>query len=301
MKILVTGSNGLLGQKLVTLLQQQSNVQLIATARNASVQAIKKGEFHLLDVTDKKQVDSVIAALTPEVIIHTAAMTQVDECETKREACMLNNVTAVEHLVQACSANKVHLVHVSTDFIFDGSAGPLDETAKPNPVNFYGESKLAAEKIIQNSSISWSILRTVLVYGITNDLSRSNIVLWVKKNLEEKKTISVVNDQWRTPTLAEDLAMGCYLAALKKAKGIFNISGKDFMTPFDIAMKTAEFFNLDKSLISPTDSTQFKQAARRPLTTGFIIDKAKKELGYEPHSFLDGLEIISKQIPGISK
>ncbi len=296
MKILVTGTNGLLGQKLVTLLQQKENVQLIATARSASVQPIKRGTFHLLDVTNKATVDSVIASTSPDVIIHTAAMTQVDDCETRREDCTLNNVTAVEHLVDACGKNNVHLVHVSTDFIFDGSTGPLDEYAKPNPVNFYGESKLAAEEIIQKSNISWSILRTILVYGVSQDLSRSNIVLWVKKSLEEGKKISVVNDQWRTPTLAEDLAMGCSRAAAKKAQGVFNISGKDFMTPYDIAIQTAAFFNLDASLITATDSTQFKQPARRPLKTGFIIDKAKKELGYEPHSFLEGLEILSKQI-----
>lgn len=296
MKILVTGTNGLLGQKLVTLLQQKENVQLIATARSASVQPIKRGTFHLLDVNNKATVDSVIASTSPDVIIHTAAMTQVDDCETRREDCTLNNVTAVEHLRDACGKNNVHLVHVSTDFIFDGSTGPLDEYAKPNPVNFYGESKLAAEEIIQKSNISWSILRTILVYGVSQDLSRSNIVLWVKKSLEEGKKISVVNDQWRTPTLAEDLAMGCYRAAAKKAQGVFNISGKDFMTPYDIAIQTAAFFNLDASLITATDSTQFKQPARRPLKTGFIIDKAKKELGYEPHSFLEGLEILSKQI-----
>lgn len=209
---------------------------------------------------------------------------------------MLHNATAVEYIVEACQTHQVHLVHVSTDFIFDGSAGPLDETAEPKPVNFYGESKLAAEKIIQRSNISWSILRTVLVYGITNNMSRSNIVLWVKKSLEEGKTISVVSDQWRTPTLAEDLAMGCYLAAAKKATGVFHISGKDFITPYDIAVKTAEFFKLDKALIKPTNSEQFKQPARRPLKTGFIIEKAKKELGYEPHSFLEGLDILAKQI-----
>jgi dTDP-4-dehydrorhamnose reductase len=296
MKILVTGTNGLLGQKLVTLLQQQENVQLIATARSASVQQIRRGTFQLLDVTNKATVDSVIASTNPDVIIHTAALTQVDDCETKRDDCTLNNVTAVEHLVEACQKNNIHLVHVSTDFIFDGSTGPLDEQAEPNPVNFYGESKLAAERIIQKSNLSWSILRTVLVYGVSQDLSRSNIVLWVKKSLEDGKKISVVNDQWRTPTLAEDLAMGCYLAAIKKANGIFNISGKDFMTPYDIATQTAAFFKLNASLITATDSTQFKQPARRPLKTGFIIDKAKKELGYEPHSFLEGLEILSKQI-----
>lgn len=296
MKILVTGANGLLGQKLVKLLQQHDNIQLIATARSASVQQVSKGEFHLLDTTHQLQVEEIIGKLKPDVVIHTAAMTNVDQCETDRTGCWLNNVTAVEYLVAACQQHNVHLVQVSTDFIFDGTMGPLDETAIPNPVNFYGKSKLAAEKLVIGSSLSWSILRTVLVYGISKDLSRSNIVLWVKKSLEEGKTISVVNDQWRTPTLAEDLAMGCYLAATKKATGIYNISGKDFMSPYDIAIQTAAFFKLDASLIKATDSTKFKQPAARPMKTGFIIDKAKKELGYAPHSFLEGLEILSKQM-----
>lgn len=296
MKILVTGANGLLGQKLVSLLQQHADIALIATARSQAVFQVNRGIFKILDITNREQVNAVVSETKPDVIIHTAAMTQVDDCETKREACILNNVTAVAYLVEACTKHNVHLVHVSTDFIFDGTHGPLDEHAEPNPVNFYGESKLAAERVVQQSKISWSILRTVLVYGITPDMSRSNIVLWVKKSLEDGKTISVVNDQWRTPTLAEDLAQGCYLAAIKKATGVFNISGKDFMTPFDIAVQTAAFFKLNQTLIRPTDSTKFKQPARRPLKTGFIIDKAKKELGYEPHSFLKGLEILSRQL-----
>lgn len=296
MRILITGANGLLGQKLVTLLQGDKNVHLIATARNALVQQISSGEFFQLDITDQGQVDAVVANTKPEVIINTAAMTQVDLCETEHEACIANNVTAVGYLIESCKKNNAHLIHISTDFIFDGSHGPLDENEEPHPVNFYGESKLAAEHLLQFSTIDWSILRTVLVYGVTADMSRSNIVLWVKKSLEQEKKISVVNDQWRTPTLTEDLAMGCYLAALKKAKGIFNISGKDFMTPYDIAIQTARFFKLDSSLITPTDSTQFKQPAVRPLKTGFIIDKAKIELGYEPHSFEEGLRIIQGQM-----
>jgi dTDP-4-dehydrorhamnose reductase len=121
-------------------------------------------------------------------------------------------------------------------------------------------------------------------------------VLWVKKSLEEGKTINVVNDQWRTPTLAEDLAMGCYLAATKKAKGIYNISGEEMMTPYDIAIRTAEFFGLDKSLIKETDSTKFKQPAARPPKTGFIVEKAKRELGYQPRSFEEGLKVLAEQI-----
>lgn len=296
MRILVTGSNGLLGQKLTRLLQDDQSTYLIATARGKSAVRITHGEYHSLDISDRDSVESVLRLTKPDVIINTAAMTQVDDCETQREACWKANVTAVENLVRCCQALHIHLVHVSTDFIFDGSHGPLDENESPSPVNFYGESKLAAEKIIQSSSISWAILRTVLVFGITNDMSRSNIVLWVKKSLEQKKKIQVVNDQWRTPTLAEDLAQGCYLAARKRARGIYNISGKDFMSPYDIAIQTAEFFNLDKSLITSTDSTKFVQSARRPPKTGFIIDKARRELGYEPRSFREGLALLAQQI-----
>lgn len=296
MKILVTGSNGLLGQKLTSLLDKTTGVDLIATARGKLSYSLYHGKFIPLDITQEEEVQRVISTSKPDVVINTAAMTQVDHCETQREACWLANVTAVNYLVGACETTRSHLVHVSTDFIFDGSHGPLSEDEIPNPVNYYGESKLAGEKAIQQSQLSWCIIRTVLVYGITEDLSRSNIVLWVKKNLEEGKTINVVNDQWRTPTLAEDLAMGCYLAAMKKAIGIYHISGDEMMTPYDIAVKTAEFFKLDKTLIRPTDSDTFKQPAARPLKTGFDIRKAKKEWGYQPHTFTEGLAILAAQI-----
>ena len=296
MKILVTGSNGLLGQKLTELLENDPSVTLIATARGKSVLPITKGAFHSLDITDGKAVDDVFARTKPDVVINTAAMTQVDQCETEREACWTANVTSVETLVPACAKYSAHLVHVSTDFIFDGTRGPLDENEKPNPVNYYGESKLAAEEVVKKSKTGWSILRTVLVFGITRDMSRSNIVLWVKNSLEQGKKIQVVNDQWRTPTLAEDLAQGCYLAAKKKATGIYNISGKDFLTPYDIAIATADYFKLDKSLVNVTDSTKFTQPAKRPPRTGFIIDKARTDLGYEPRSFAEGLAVLESQL-----
>jgi dTDP-4-dehydrorhamnose reductase len=296
MKILVTGANGLLGQKLSMLLLQDKTVYPILTAREKLTFPATRGEFSPLDITDAHAVKEVLSRLKPDMVINTAAMTLVDKCETEQEACWVANVTSVENLIQTCRLINAHLIHVSTDFIFDGTHGPLDEAAQPNPVNFYGKSKLAAEELMIKSDISYSILRTVLVYGITHDMSRTNIVLWVKENLEQGKSIRVVNDQWRTPTLAEDLAQGCYLAAMKKAKGVFNISGKDFITPYDIAIKTATHFKLDKSLIVASDSNQFTQTARRPLKTGFIIEKARKELGYEPHSFEEGLALLAQQI-----
>ena len=296
MKIVVTGSNGLLGQKLSALLQQQLDVDPFFTARKPLTYPISRGNFMALDVTDRNAVLRVISESKPDCIIHAAAMTQVDDCESRREECWLHNVTATEFLVEAAMQSNAHLIHVSTDFIFDGTAGPLDELATPKPVNYYGESKLAAEVAVQKSSGLWSILRTVLVYGVAHDMSRSNIVLWVKKSLEEGKPIKVVNDQWRTPTLAEDLAMGCWLAAQKKTSGIFNVSGDEVMTPYQLAIRTARYFGLNESLISQTDSNQFRQPALRPMRTGFIIEKAKQILGYRPHTFEQGLDVVAAQL-----
>ncbi len=296
MKLLITGATGLLGRKLVSLLEQRNDIKTVASARKAISFYTGVVDTLLLDVTDRASVLETIQAQRPDVIINAAAMTQVDDCELKQEECWKQNVHSVQNLVEACEQSDVHLVHVSTDFVFNGTHGPLDETALPDPISFYGKSKLEGERIIQQSKVRASILRTVLVYGVTSDMSRSNIVLWVKNSLEAKKPIRVVNDQFRTPTLAEDLATGCLLAAEKRVQGIYHISGDEMMTPYDIAMRTARFFGLDESLISPTDASQFTQPAKRPQKTGFIIDKAKRELGYKPHTFDEGLAIVREQL-----
>lgn len=249
-----------------------------------------------MDITDPVQVDAIVGEVRPDVIIHTAAMTNVDQCELEKEACWKLNVTAVEILIAACRKYSVFLQHLSTDFVFDGTSGPYKEEDLPNPISFYGWSKYAAEKAVLSSDIRFAITRTVLVYGIAHDMSRSNIILWVKKSLEAGKNIQVVTDQHRTPTLAEDLATGCFLIAVKEAEGIFHISGKDFLTPFEMAIMTAEYFNLDKSLISPTDASAFTQPARRPPRTGFDLSRSRSILGYEPHSFKEGIALLASQI-----
>ncbi|WP_341224352.1 SDR family oxidoreductase [uncultured Arcticibacterium sp.] len=296
-KVLITGSNGLLGQKLVALLLEEGKFEIIATARGGNRLPIADGyTYQSMDITNKENVDEVMDTFKPDVLIHTAAMTNVDQCEAEKEACWALNVTATEYLVDACERNSTFLCHLSTDFIFDGSAGPYDEKAAANPISFYGWSKLAAEHLVTNSNIKWSIARTVLVYGIAHDMSRSNIILWVKKSLEDGKQINVVNDQWRTPTLAEDLAKGCALIAEKEAEGVFNISGKDLLNPYQMAHMTADFFNLDKSFIKEATAATFSQPAKRPPRTGFNIDKAVNELGYKPLSFEEGIAFLAKQI-----
>ncbi|MCH6236759.1 SDR family oxidoreductase [Cognataquiflexum rubidum] len=297
--VLVTGANGLLGQKLIGFLRNDAGVDLIGTGKGASRLPEtwnRSYTWQELDITDRVQVMEVFAATKPDTVIHAAAMTQVDDCEKDREGCRILNVEAVRYLIEACEIHNTHLIHLSTDFIFDGEDGPYTEEALPNPVNYYGVTKMEAENLLFASKVRWAIVRTVLVYGIAQDMSRSNIILWVKKSLEEGKTIKVVNDQWRTPTLAEDLAEGCILIMKKGATGVFNISGADFLTPYDMAIQTTEYFGLDKNLITESDSTLFTQPAKRPPRTGFIIDKAKKELGYSPKSFLAGIGILAKQL-----
>lgn len=301
MKILITGANGLLGHKLVRLLGPKREVVVIATARGESRLRPEYGSFQYesMDIANREDVLEIVGRHKPDVIINTAAMTNVDECEKEKEACMQLNVEAVKYLVEAAEQTNAFLLHLSTDFIFSGEEGPYDEQGVPAPVNFYGESKLLGEQVVMNSNIKWAIARTVLVFGIVPDMSRSNIILWVKGSLEAQKPIQVVDDQWRTPTLAEDLAMGCYLIAEQRAEGIYNISGQDMLTPYEMAIKTADFFGLDKSLITRTDSTKFTQPAKRPPRTGFIIEKAKTNLGYQPHSFDEGIRIVAEQVANV--
>jgi dTDP-4-dehydrorhamnose reductase len=295
MRILITGSNGLLGQKLCLLLSKNREVEFLATSRGED-RGSGVFPYASMDITKAKEVEEVIGRFRPDVVIHAAAQTQVDDCELHPQACDLVNVTATKHIIEACNQVGAFLLYISTDFIFDGEEGPYDEMAIPKPVNHYGWSKLEAEKLVQAQSKSWAIARTVLVYGFVKGLSRSNIVLWVKESLEQGKTIKVVDDQWRSPTLAEDLADGCARIAQNKAGGIWNLSGPDFMSPYEMALKVAEVFQLNKTNILRADSSTFSQPARRPPKTGFIIEKAKAALGYHPHSFIDGLSLVKEQI-----
>jgi dTDP-4-dehydrorhamnose reductase len=299
-KILITGSNGLLGQKLVYRLLREPTVEIIATSKGPNRLVNQTGyTYESLDITNAQEVETAIKKHMPDVVVNTAAMTNVDACETAKEECHKMNVDAVQYIVNAMKKlpNNPQLIHLSTDFIFDGAKGPYRETDIPiPPKSVYAESKFESETIVKESGLKWAILRTILVYGVVDNMSRTNIVLWAKDSLSKKKNINVVDDQFRTPTLAEDLAEGCALAALKDASGIYHISGQDFMSILEMVHKIADFWHLDKSLINPIKTNTLGQPAERPMRTGFILDKARKDLGYNPHSFTDGLAIVDKQL-----
>ena len=300
-KIIVTGSNGLLGQKVTALSIQDPEIELIATSIGPNRHNLKDGYTNEeLDVLDLDRLNELVEIYQPDSIIHTAAMTNVDACEAERAKCYALNVQSVKNLVDVCGRRDIQLVHLSTDFIFDGENGPYTEEAEPNPLSYYGETKLESELILKNSSCRWAILRTIIVYGVVNDMSRSNIVLWAKGALEKGEPIHVVNDQWRMPTLAEDLAACCLLAVKKNASGVFNVSGKDLMSILEIVERVADHYGLNKSLIKAISAESLNQAAKRPKKTGFILDKAIVELGYSPHSFEEGMAFMDKQLKSLS-
>lgn len=296
-KVLITGSNGLLGQKLIDLYLDQPNKELYAVGRGPNRHPVKSGYTYFdLDLSQTQELTRMLNQVKPDTLIHAAAMTQVDDCENNPELCYQMNVEVTQSLASYCAQQEAHCILVSTDFIFDGTADLYTEEALPNPLSVYGKSKMEAENKVQQSGADYSILRTVLVYGVVADMSRSNIVLWAKNALENNQPIQVVNDQWRMPTLAEDLAMGCFLAENKQEFGIFNISGKDLLRIDNLVSEVARFWNLNEELISTTDSQSLNQAAQRPPRTCFDLTKSRTVLGYEPRSFVEGLHIVQSQL-----
>lgn len=298
MRILVTGSNGLLGQKLIAALRNNPAMELVATSRGEDRTPEPGGYAYLaMDCTDEAAVHRAFDEAHPDVVIHTAAMTNVDACELDPKGCHLQNVTAVGYMVAAARNIDAHFIHLSTDFIFDGEKGPYREEDDPHPLSIYGQSKLDAERIVITSGLRrWAIVRTIIVFGVARGLSRSNVVLWAKSALEKGQPIKVVDDQWRMPTLAEDLADGCIRIAELGATGIFNLCGPDGMTILELVQRVGRFFDLDPSVIMPVSSASLAQPAKRPPRTGFVIDKATRELGFAPHHFEEGLAVVRDQL-----
>jgi dTDP-4-dehydrorhamnose reductase len=297
MKILITGSNGLLGQKLLHKLRQDFSVELIATSKGKNRVSNKDGYTYFdLDITNNDVVAQLIASEKPQVVINTAAMTNVDLCEDEKKACDALNVEAVRYLADSCAMIDAHLIQISTDFIFDGEDGPYTEEDEPNPLSYYGLSKLKSEEVLQAHNVKWTILRTIIVFGVGEKLSKGNIVLWAKGALAKGDPLNIIDDQFRAPTLAEDLADACILAAKKKAFGVFNASGKDIMSIYEIVERIAKHYGNTTENLNRISTATLNQTAGRPPRTGFILDKSKKVLGYNPHSFEECLTIINKQL-----
>jgi len=291
MNILITGANGFLGFYLTEKLLQKGYT-VIATGKGMSRLPFAGRENFIyceMDFTAPFQVHDVFEKHEPGVVVHAGAISKVDDCELNQwEAYRANTEATVTLLINA-EENRSFFVFVSTDFIFDGTRGMYAETDKPKPVNFYGKTKLEAEEAVREYPYDWAIVRTVLVYG-KPQAGRGNILTVVKDKLEKGETCNVVDDQVRTPTYVEDLAEGIIAVIEKRAKGVYHISGPEVMTPYQMAVKAANYLGLNSSLINKVTEANFSQPAKRPAVTGFNIDKAKKELNYHPRSFEEGLK-----------
>jgi len=295
MKILITGSNGLTGHKIVfQAIEQGFDVMATSYSYN-NLPENNNYKFELLDITNKAEVDYIIGNFNPDVIINTAGITKPDDCEKDNIKCRKVNIESVKNLVDIANKLSCKLIHFSTDFIFSGDKGMYSETDIPNPQNYYAQTKLESEQIVINTCNKYAIIRTVLVYGYSKYLQKSNIVLWVKNNLEQNNPIKVVSDQYRTPTLVDDLAKATLTIADKNFDGIYHISGNEYLSVYEFALKIANVFELDEQLISPITSIELNELAKRPAKTGFNITKAFLDFNYTPTILDVGLKLMKTE------
>ena len=294
-RILICGSNGLLGQRLSLLLSKQTETEVLNTSHHRSfVYDRQLFDYTQLDITKKGDVKSLVSSFQPTVIINAAAATNVDWCESNREAAWKVNVTGVENLIEASRKVGTKLIHVSTDYVFDGKGGPYDETAQPNPISYYGKSKLAGENAVRASGIPFAIVRTIVVYGYGIDI-KENFALWVINSLRDGKRIRCVDDQVSNPTYVTDLAHAIIRIFDLQREGMYHICGGEHLSRYEFAVRAAKVFELSPELITPVKSTDLRQAAPRPMVTGFITLKAETELGIQLRDATSGLELLKSE------
>lgn len=287
MKVLVTGANGFLGQHL-SLFLANKNYDVIATGKGQRrIPINKKIVYASAELTVGDQVKSLMDFHKPDVVVHAAALSKPDECENNKAYANAVNVKSTEHLLKQ---NTPHFIYISTDFIF-GEGGPHSEDDQPHPLNYYGETKLAAEQKVKSLAALHTIVRPVFIYGKVWEGMRPSFLHWVKNNLKDGKTIKVVSDQLRTPTYVNDICNGIHSIMERKAGGDFHLAGKDILSPYAMAMTVANTLKLDASLIEEVTSETFPEPVRRAKRSGLNIDKAISELGYQPVSFEEGVRL----------
>lgn len=296
-RVLITGSNGFLGQELTDLLANNKAYDVFATSQSINKNSNKQGyTFQSIDLKQTPQARELLNTIKPHVIINTAAITSVDACELDKKSCDDLNVKLVKTLAEYAKQENAYILQLSTDFVFDGINGTYQEDSPTAPLNEYGASKLASEAILEQANISYSVLRTILIYGVPKSTSRSNILTWAKNMLSEKKNINVVNDQWRSPTFIKDLAHACKLAIDRQPQGILHISGGENLSISEFIYAVADFWELDTSFITEICAKDLNQDKNRPRKTSFILDKAHRQLDYIPTPLTESFAIIKQQL-----
>jgi len=294
-KILITGAFGQLGDS--TILELQPHFEIIASGKKTPQINNYPCKYINLDITSKNQVGEIINIYLPDIIVHLAATTNVDLCETNKDLAWNNNVKATENILYHIRGSKCKIIFISTDYIFDGSSGPYSELDQPNPINYYGKTKLAAENIIRGSAQPWVILRTNVLYG-NSYLNKASFVKWIIDSLSNKEKIKVVNDQFGNPTWTAALSEAIKISMVMNVNDIFHYGGSEFISRFEFAKKIANIFNLDSSLIIPIKTDDLNQKAKRPLKSGLITSKIEEVLGIRTYNLNYCLSKVKNGIVG---
>lgn len=292
--VLITGIDGLVGQRLAGELLANGH-SVVGVGRGACrLQQVSSGfRYYAADLNDPFAVETVMSKEKPALVVHGAAMTQVDDCERMPREAHQINVEATARLLLDAEAQGAFFILLSTDFVFDGEKGLYVEEDTLHPLSWYGQTKMEAEAIVETAEVPWAIIRTCLVYGQAAAGGRQNIYSWIRSSLAAGKPIQVVDDQWRTPTWVRDLAVGIRLVLEGRAEGIWHLSGEELLTPYQMAVAIADTHLLDAGLIESVTADNFSQPGKRPVKTGFEIRKAKKDLGFAPGSFLQNLQQLA--------
>jgi dTDP-4-dehydrorhamnose reductase len=301
MRILICGSNGMLGQRLSAQLSSRTEFEVLNTSvERAFVFDDRPYDFAQLDITHRSDVRSLVGSFQPTVIINAAAATNVDWCETNREEAWKINVTGVENLAESARRTGAHLIHISTDYVFDGRIGPYDEDAQPNPLSYYGKTKLASENAIRTAAVLHTVIRTIVMFG-TGVRLKSSFPVWVVNSLREQTRIRVVDDQWGNPTHVADVTNAIIRCAERRLSGTYHVAGSESMNRFDFAKRIAEVFQVDGSLIDRIKTADLNQPAPRPLMSGLITRKAEAALGMRFMNATEGLMLLKHELQQYSR
>jgi dTDP-4-dehydrorhamnose reductase len=285
-RILVIGA-GLLGSRII----EQATGRFEVHCADVDTTLGELGcEFHVLDITSKKGVSELITSLKPVAVFHTAARTNVDQCELEMEQALRVNGTATGYIALGCAKVSAYLCYISTDYVFDGKKGNFSESDIPRPISQYGRSKLLGEQEVGclGDRWKWTICRSSTLYGAYK--KRFNFAVWVIDELKAGHSIRIVTDQAGSPTLADDLAEACLQLWTKEARGLYHVAGREPMSRYDFALKICDVFGLDRGLIVPVTTQELKFRARRPPDASLDVSRAEKMLGRRMLDVKEGLE-----------
>ena len=283
MKILVIGGSGVIGFNLIKNLKSTNDVYYTFLKNR-----IFEPNGYQLDIANKEDTINLISKIKPDVIIHTSALTNVDRCETEKQLASSINVEGTKNIVEGAKKFKSKIVFVSTSAVFSGNKKENFEDDIPDPISNYGITKAIGEKIVQNSDLTYLILRTDQPYCWPEKWQHTNSVLRVIETLKSGTVLKEITDWYNTPTYVSDFVRATTKLMQINETGIFHLVGPDFINRYDLALLTTEIFGLKKEMIQPIDSKEINSGAKRS-NVKLSNEKIVKKTGILFSGIKDGL------------